>query len=54
MLMSPVPIMTWANARQTVFPHSSPVTVHRKRSCSLQRGPIVSKHLTDAISILLI
>ncbi|KAL0642105.1 hypothetical protein Bca4012_103099 [Brassica carinata] len=54
MLMSLVPIMTWANTRQTVIPHSSPVTVNWKRSCSLQRAPIVSKHLTNAISIILI
>ncbi|KAL0644563.1 hypothetical protein Bca4012_042853 [Brassica carinata] len=54
MLMSLVPITTWANTRHTVFSHSSHVTVNRKRSCSLQRAPIVSKHLTNAISILLI
>ncbi|WZY86820.1 hypothetical protein YC2023_033204 [Brassica napus] len=54
MLMSPVPITTWANTRQAVFPHSNPVTVNRKRSCSLQRAPILSKHFTNAISIILI
>ncbi|WZZ15166.1 hypothetical protein YC2023_108255 [Brassica napus] len=54
MLMSLVPITTWANTRHTVFSHSSHVTVNRKRSCSLQRAPIVSKHLTNAISIILI
>ncbi|KAL0667575.1 hypothetical protein Bca4012_030279 [Brassica carinata] len=54
MLMSPVPITTWTNARHTVFSHSSPVTVNMKRSCSLQRVPIVSKHLANVISIILI
>ncbi|KAL0716171.1 hypothetical protein Bca4012_065493 [Brassica carinata] len=52
MLMSVVPITTWTNARHTVFPcNSGPVTVHKKRSCSQRRAPIISKHLTNTISI---
>ncbi|KAL0723120.1 hypothetical protein Bca4012_037719 [Brassica carinata] len=55
MLMSLGPNTTWTNARQTIFSvNSGPVTIHRKRSCSLRRTPIMSKHLTNAIAITLV
>ncbi|KAL0716345.1 hypothetical protein Bca4012_065667 [Brassica carinata] len=55
MLMSLGPNTTWNNARQTFFSvNSGHVTVHRKRSCSQRRTPIMSKHLTNAIAITLV
>ncbi|KAL0702887.1 hypothetical protein Bca4012_059009 [Brassica carinata] len=55
MLMSLGPITTWTNAQQTVFSiNSGPVIVHRKRSCSLRRTLIMTKHLTNAIAITLV